>query len=267
MWSRVELKTQAKNLLKLNYWLFVLGGIILSFVTTGHISGSGGLKLNYNANSKNIYDISNSIGDAFSSDQKDITYDFKDSINEITGSITPSIAKTIIAVVIGSIVIALVAALIGIALSVFVFNPIQVGAKRFFSRSYEARCDMGEISYGFKSNYLNIVKIMFFRSLFTVLWGLLFIIPGIIKAYEYSMIPYLLSENPAMDMQQAFDESRRMTYGQKWQIFVLDLSFIGWNILSSFTLGLLGIFFVSPYMCLTKAGLYRRLRGYNDYKY
>ena len=42
MWSRVELKTQAKNLLKLNYWLFVLGGIILSFVTTGHISGSGG---------------------------------------------------------------------------------------------------------------------------------------------------------------------------------------------------------------------------------
>lgn len=89
MWSRVELKTQAKNLLKLNYWLFVLGGIILSFVTTGHISGSGGLKLNYNANSKNISDISNSIGDAFSSDQKDITYDFKDSINEITGSITP----------------------------------------------------------------------------------------------------------------------------------------------------------------------------------
>ena len=78
MWSRVELKTQAKNLLKLNYWLFVLGGIILSFVTTGHISGSGGLKLNYNANSKNISDISNSIGDAFSSDQKDITYDFKD---------------------------------------------------------------------------------------------------------------------------------------------------------------------------------------------
>ena len=233
MWSRVELKTQAKNLLKLNYWLFVLGGIILSFVTTGHISGSGGLKLNYNANSNNISDISN----------------------------------TITAVVIGSIVIALVAALIGIALSVFVFNPIQVGTKRFFSRSYEARCDMGEISYGFKSNYLNIVKIMFFRSLFTVLWGLLFIIPGIIKAYEYSMIPYLLSENPDMDMQQAFDESRRMTYGQKWQIFVLDLSFIGWNILSSFTLGLLGIFFVSPYMCLTKAGLYRRLRGYNDYKY
>ena len=57
MWSRVELKTQAKNLLKLNYWLFVLGAIILSFVTTGHISGSGGLKLNYNANSNNISDI------------------------------------------------------------------------------------------------------------------------------------------------------------------------------------------------------------------
>ena len=66
MWSRVELKTQAKKLLKLNYWLFVLGGIILSFVTTGHISGSGGLKLNYNANSNNISakkspDIANQI--------------------------------------------------------------------------------------------------------------------------------------------------------------------------------------------------------------
>ena len=60
---------------------------------------------------------------------------------------------------------------------------------------------------------------------------------------------------------------KRLTDGQKWQMFVLDLSFIGWGILGTLTFGLLGIFFVSPYSYLTKAGLYRRLRGYNDYKY
>ena len=53
---------------------------------------------------------------------------------------------------------------------------------------------MREITYAFKSNYLNVIKIMFFKNLFTFLWTLLFIVPGIIKRYEYSMIPYILSE-------------------------------------------------------------------------
>lgn len=266
MWSRVELKTQAKNLLKLNYWMFVLGGIILSIVTAGNVSGVGRTNFNFGKKDVDYNSVSKGFGGVFSNGDA-TSGSLNDSINSIAKNITPSVARAISAVIIGGIIIALVVVIVSIAVSVFVFNPIEVGAKRFFSRSYEAKCDMREITYAFKSNYLNVIKIMFFKNLFTFLWTLLFIVPGIIKRYEYSMIPYILSENPDIDMQKAFEESKRLTDGQKWQMFVLDLSFIGWGILGTLTFGLLGIFFVSPYSYLTKAGLYRRLRGYNDYKY
>ena len=100
---------------------------------------------------------------------------------------------------------------------------------------------------------------MFFRDLFTFLWTLLFIIPGIIKSYEYKMVPYLLAEYPDMDRKEVFARSRDMMYGQKWNTFVLDLSFIPWNILSTITFGLVGLFYVSPYQDATYAELYDTL--------
>ena len=102
---------------------------------------------------------------------------------------------------------------------------------------------------------------MFFRDLYTLLWSLLFIIPGIVKAYEYRMIPYILADNPDMDKDEAFTRSREMMTGQKWKTFVLDLSFIGWNILSLLTIGLLGIFYVGPYKRATRAALYDTLKN------
>ena len=91
------------------------------------------------------------------------------------------------------------------------------------------------------------------------LWSLLFIIPGIIKSYEYCMIPYILAENPEIEMDRAFEISRKMTKGEKWKIFVLGLSFIGW-----YLLGLLcccvGTIFVDPYSEATYAELYQVMR-------
>ena len=74
------------------------------------------------------------------------------------------------------------------------------------------------------------------------------------------MIPYLLADNPQMTKEQAFAESKRMMKGQKWRTFVLDLSFIGWNILTLVTFGILGIFYVLPYMNEANAALYETLR-------
>ena len=102
---------------------------------------------------------------------------------------------------------------------------------------------------------------MFLMDLFTALWTLLFVIPGIIKSYEYKMIPYLLAEDPEMSYQDAFAKSKEMMHGQKWNAFVLDLSFIGWHILSAFTLGILGIFYVMPYYYQTSAELYLTLKN------
>ena len=89
---------------------------------------------------------------------------------------------------------------------------------------------------------------------------LLFIIPGIVKSYEYMMIPYLLAEHPEMTRQEAFAESKQMMDGNKWDAFVLDLSFIGWTLLGVCTFGILLVFYVEPYIYLTRAELYHAKR-------
>ena len=135
-----------------------------------------------------------------------------------------------------------------------------MGGCRFFRRNLEEPANISNITYGYDKNYKNVVKVMFFRDLYIYLWSLLFIIPGIIKSYEYRMIPYLLSENPEMTKEEAFAESKRLMMGQKWETFVLDLSFIGWHILGGFTFGLLNIFYVAPYQLATNAALYETLK-------
>ena len=119
------------------------------------------------------------------------------------------------------------------------------------------------VTSAFDSNYMNVVKVMFRRDLALTLWGMLFIIPGIYKAYEYRMIPYLLAENPNLSWKEAFSISKEMMNGNKWKAFVLDLSFIGWNLLSILTLGILSIFYVNPYKFSTNAALYEQLKYRN----
>lgn len=93
----------------------------------------------------------------------------------------------------------------------------------------------------------------------TLLWSFLLIVPGVIKAYEYSMIPYLLAENPNLSADEVFSLSKQMTTGQKMDLFVLDLSFLGWIILGLICCGI-GVLFVLPYPQATRAEVYLILR-------
>ena len=165
-----------------------------------------------------------------------------------------------------AIVVALISLIVGaftIALDIFVLNPIEYGTQKFLRKAQNGNESLGTVFNGFKDGYRNIVKVMFFRDLFIFLWSLLFIIPGIVKSYEYRMVPFILSENPGMSKDEALKASSRMMYGQKWKTFVLDLSFIGWNLLSLLTLGMLGIFYVAPYAHSTNAALYETLKSEN----
>ncbi|MCI5649263.1 MAG: DUF975 family protein [Fusicatenibacter sp.] len=104
------------------------------------------------------------------------------------------------------------------------------------------------------------VLTMFLRDLYIGLWSLLLVIPGIIKSYEYRMVPYLLADCPELDRTEAFRISREMMYGQKMNAFVLDLSFIGWHLLSACTCNLVGVFFTQPYVNTTNAELFLQLK-------
>lgn len=168
-----------------------------------------------------------------------------------------SVAIPIIALI---VIISIIASLISIAIEIFLKNPLEAGGRKFFMENHTAKGTINAFSIAFKSNYMNVVKTLFLRDLYTFLWSLLLVIPGIIKAYEYRMIPFLLAEDTGMDYQTAFDKSKEMMEGHKWNAFVLDLSFIGWHLLSVLTCGILNVFYVNPYKFQTDAELYYAIK-------
>ena len=237
MWTRAELKSKAKENLQGGYWALVVMALIMQFLSGG---GGGG----------------SSSGGSSSSEE------LSESIDSIGSSSEALTALFVILGIVGSII--LVALIAGTLLSLFVYNPLIVGVQRYFvTATYKDATfnDYNCLSHGFKKGvYLNVVKVMFFRGLYTFLWSLLFIIPGIIKSYEYRMIPYILAENPTISTEDAFRLSKEMMDGNKFDTWVLELSFLGWHILSVFTCGLLSIFYVNPYMYMTYTQLYETLK-------
>lgn len=102
-------------------------------------------------------------------------------------------------------------------------------------------------------------KVTFLTGLFTALWSLLFVIPGIIKSFSYAMAMYILAENPDMPALEAIDKSKAMMDGHKMELFVLGLSFIGWGLLCGITFGIAAIW-VIPYMNATMANFYNSIK-------
>lgn len=147
--------------------------------------------------------------------------------------------------------------LIVLVAKVFVGNLLKMGGYRFFILNQTAQPGIGTLLDGFRSgHYVNIVLTMFLRDLFTALWSLLLVVPGIVKHYEYLMVPYIIAENPAMDYKEAFQISKQMMDGEKMKAFIMDLSFLGWYLLSAVTCGLLAIFYVNPYVQASFAEMY-----------
>ncbi len=141
--------------------------------------------------------------------------------------------------------------------AIFLGHVLEVGCCLFFTRNQSEQAEPGHILAAFHSeNYMNIVKIQFLKNLKIVLWTFVFIVPGIIKMYEYAMVPYILAENPGMESKDVFKISKNMMMGRKLDFFVMGLSFLGWQILSLLTLGILGIFYVNPYIQATIAEIY-----------
>ena len=139
----------------------------------------------------------------------------------------------------------------------------------------------GLVTYGLCAAFLSVVrtKAMRFENLFdsfknlgpvfianlltmifTFLWSLLFLIPGIVKSYSYAMTNYILIDNPNLGGNDAITESRKMMNGHKLDLFLLDLSFIGWFILSIFTAGIL-LIYVEPYHHAARAKFYDDLKA------
>jgi len=163
----------------------------------------------------------------------------------------PSIA-TVFAAVIGSVsgTLSLVIFILG--------GVVQLGYAQYLLKQYHRQerdikdlfSQFDRFGQGFLQSFL--------RGLYSFLWALLFIVPGVIKAYAYSMTPFIMAENPDMKAKDAIKASERLMYGHKWELFCLVFSFIGWHLLNILTLGI-GTFFLNPYTNAAYAAFYRNL--------
>ncbi|MCL2293543.1 MAG: DUF975 family protein [Spirochaetes bacterium] len=148
--------------------------------------------------------------------------------------------------------------LITIAVAV-VSGPFALGWAGFYLK--RVRGDgiaIGNIFDGF-SRFFQSFLAMFFFFLFTLLWSLLLIVPGIIKAIGYSMVFNILYDNPEMKPLEALKKSQTMMKGYKLKYFLLSLSFIGWFLLGLLTLGI-GWLWITPYAYLSFANFYENLK-------
>lgn len=146
----------------------------------------------------------------------------------------------------------------GIA-TIVISGPFMVGiAGCFLNIARNGSVTVESLFDGFKKDFLQSFLLGLMTSIFTFLWSLLFIIPGIVKAYAYSMAWYIKNDTPTYDWKQCMDESQRLMMGKKWKLFCLDLSFIGWIIVSSLVCGI-GLLWVEPYMQAARASFYESL--------
>lgn len=149
-----------------------------------------------------------------------------------------------------------------LAFNALVTLPVNIGGIRYTMENRAGYPPLDSVLSPFrnKAQYLNVVKVMFFYILEITAFSLLLIIPGIVRGYQLRYVPYLLAENPYMDYKRAKELSKALTAGEKMEIFVLDLSFIGWYLLGYLTCGL-GIYFLTPYIQATMAELYAAARA------
>ena len=107
-------------------------------------------------------------------------------------------------------------------------------------------------------NPTNIVLLSLIKNIYILLWSLLFVVPGIIKSYAYALCEYLAIKHPDWEYKKCLEESQKMMNGHKFELFMLQLSFLGWDILSFFTLGILQIY-VAPYKFASLAIYYEQV--------
>ena len=112
---------------------------------------------------------------------------------------------------------------------------------------------------GLESHWLNALLGSLWNFLWVFLWSLLFVIPGIVKSYSYSMMFSVIAENPKISAVKAMDISKVLTDGHKADLFVMDLSFLGWLILSCLSCGI-GFIWLVPYMTMTETHAYYDLK-------
>ena len=238
-----DFRSIARNALKGKWGIAVIAGVIASLL--GAI-GSSGPELNVELNNGN----------------------FNASLQILGQDVISSNGSTEFWTVFAGMAtyIAIFAVVTGIAL--FILGSIvEVGYMRFnldlVDRQKEA--EIGTM-FGYFQFWKTTACARLLKSVYILLWSLLFIIPGIIASYSYAMTTYILAENPDLTASEAIERSKQMMSGNRWRLFCVQISFIGWEILSALLTFGIGGLWITPYKQAATAAFYREISG-TEYKY
>lgn len=238
MWRRATLKQHAKLFLKQHYWTafavclvaIILGASSQSIQVVEKITPETGESISqatewFSTGSGTLFDM--------------ITAPFRMLTRGILGLLTIGVG------------------LFFVALRLVVGNNLRVGRARYFNHAIAGDNRFDYLFSTFKrGEWVELTFKLFYLDVVIFLWSLLLVIPGIIKTYQYKFVPFILAENPKYSIKQAMALSTSMTDNDKMNLFVLDLSFLGWYFLGSLLFGIGGMF-VEPYVKATEATLYR----------
>ena len=137
---------------------------------------------------------------------------------------------------------------------------ISVGYARFNLDLVDRRDPSFETLFGYFSYWKTTAIARLLQSVYILLWSLLLVISGVIATYSYAMTEFILAEQPELTASEAIAQSKEMMSGNRWRLFCLHISFIGWDILSSLTLGI-GYLWLRPYKHAAEAAFYREISG------
>lgn len=288
MWKRKDLKEKARKVVKKNYWTAIIVCFLIA-IFTGEFGTSiiwktdDSFDPNYAIEQDNMIIENKTNEEKIQEAQKESQEleEKKSDLNNVELKIWDAVQTNFNSLIksqkyifriwdaiemfninqvylgIGLIVMAFMALVYIIILA----EPLTVGEKRYFIKARKGEdTKVGIMAEVFKKGFWkNIAITMIFRDIYNWLWFIT-IIGGFIKLYEYKMIPYILADNPKIERKKAFELSKQMMRGNKWKAFILDFSFIFWNILSILTFGILNILYVNPYKVATSTELYEVLK-------
>lgn len=227
MWSRSDIKARGKASFKANYFNCVVVSLLLTMII-----GSGYTVVN-NSALTNMEEQLNSMN-----------MDQTQAMILLMGALSA---------------VGTVAAIFKI-IDILILNPLEVGCQYFFLQNTREPVSIGAIGRAFSPGWINNVVALLLRDIFLAFWFFLFIIPGFVKRYSYRMVPFIIAEYPQMSATEAITRSRQLMDGHKWNTFVMDLSFLGWDFLTAITFGIAGIFWTQPYKFNAYAQLYLELK-------
>ena len=164
------------------------------------------------------------------------------------------------AFLVGSFIYVMAAAVVLAAAYFILGSIISVGYACFNLKLVDHLEGSFEDLFAYFSYWKTTAGAKFLRTIYVLLWSLLFVIPGIIASFSYAMTDYILAENPEMSASEAISRSKEMMEGNRFRLFCLEFSFIGWSILCAFTLGI-GNLWLTPYRQAATAAFYREVSG------